>query len=99
RSVVFPLSLHDALPIWRAVRAPHRGRRGAWDVRGDALARVRPGGDTAHSPWHVRAFGGLLRRVLPESAAGPCADQARLHGGGRRSEEHTSELQSLAYIV
>src|SRR2546425_2662749 len=47
-----------------------------------------------------------VRRFLPGAARGP-GQGPRLHSGGRksrhrptrRSEEHTSELQSLAYLV
>src|SRR2546425_8760015 len=49
---------------------------------------------------------GAARRVLSHRAGGAGGDR-RGHGGGqdhrdqaaRRSEEHTSELQSLAYLV
>src|SRR3546814_9914566 len=39
----------------------------------------------------------LLHRILPDLAKelGEAAAAARLHAGRRRSEEHTSELQSL----
>src|SRR5687767_15632898 len=69
---LYPLSLHDALPIWTlramARRFPrsHDGEphsaQGAAALHGSALARGH-----AHTPL--------------------------------RSEEHTSELQSLAYLV
>src|SRR5687767_15253370 len=63
---IYPLSLHDALPICKVLRGAEAGeerRRGAVD----------------------RRVGGL-----------------RAQDGGNdelRSEEHTSELQSLAYLV
>ena len=50
------------------------GLRG--DVRGDALARLRRRGHAAHPARHVRALRRLLRRVLPEGAAGARADRA-----------------------
>src|SRR3712207_7786733 len=82
------LSLHDALPIFRApprrhLRVPDRGHRrrpGLRGVlrdppRGHAVARVRLGRG---------ARGGGSARAVPPV---------------RRSEEHTSELQSRQYLV
>ena len=50
------------------------GLRG--DVRGHAIARFRRRGHAPHPARHVRAVGRLLRRVLPEGAAGSRADRA-----------------------
>src|SRR5262249_61382864 len=82
---IYPLSLHDALPIWL------RWRRGVVSGRKAAgMARV----PSADRPGKVRL---------------PGADQAEPgaphpHGAldwerRRRSEEHTSELQSLTNLV
>src|SRR3989441_9545579 len=89
----YPLPLHDALPIYRMCRcgsARHTGRAGC--RRGcAAVGRSSP----------------AARRWPPELAAvragsGP-ANRGRwlagIDGGPDRSEEHTSELQSLAYLV
>src|SRR5205823_14311261 len=85
-----PLSLHDALPIFRLRRA-RRGRRGARRGRvgrdARALAGGRGGGEGAGA-WRDRAPDGGVRRAVPRRPA-----------PGPRSEEHTSELQSLAYPV
>src|SRR5205823_11095959 len=93
------LSLHDALPISRPVhvqvrrilRIGHqrvRVRSAAGLNRGD-LARLREIGDVedAHAAEALRAY--RRRHTLRAAIDSP----ARL----LRSEEHTSELQSLAY--
>src|SRR5205823_13819733 len=87
-----PLSLHDALPI--CLRAEHlrlferqfsllADDRRVQGVRGDVLR----GEDDA-----VRRV--ELRREPLGRHVEPVAEDA-----GERSEEHTSELQSLAYLV
>ena len=43
----------------------------------DARGRVRRGSEAADPRRHVRAVAWLLRRVLPEGAAGAAADRAR----------------------
>src|SRR5262249_62112797 len=69
---ISPLSLHDALPIWRRASA---GRR-----RRDMPAREHPSRRRAlRRPGHCRA-----------TIAFPAVE---------RSEEHTSELQSLTNLV
>src|SRR5205823_10152359 len=90
------LSLHDALPIYRDdCRA-----RQAW------LSRLRP----AHEQPRVgraRTRQERWRTAPPANAAGAqeaVRDLGRPHPDERaqareRSEEHTSELQSLAYLV
>src|SRR2546425_9064753 len=65
----------------------------ASDVRG-----ASPGGQTKHTPAHRRSIGpsGSHRRAgTCGNPSRACAALSRL----RRSEEHTSELQSLAYLV
>src|SRR2546428_8875227 len=74
---IYPLSLHDALPIWAPARV-HRRARGA-----------HCGADHAR---HVLEDHVVLR---PLHAAA-----ARQHDlGMKRSEEHTSELQSRSDLV
>src|SRR5205823_14737749 len=93
-TATYTLSLHDALPIWelpppRLVREPvDRVRR---DHRADRVGR-----DPVRDHHRLR---------------GPVAGAAGANRGGadrrgllvrrlpRRSEVHTSELQSLAYLV
>src|SRR2546425_8964125 len=89
---IYTLSLHDALPISR-----RPGGRGAHRADGgDLRLRPRPrlqGRPLAHGG---RRLSGVRRR----------RERHRRRDGGRgngrdggRSEEHTSELQSLAYLV
>src|SRR2546425_13130330 len=73
---IYTLSLHDALPISRAL--PHDAGLGA-------LRRSQQGGSALRGALPGRDGG----RHDPRSLARPL----------RRSEEHTSELQSLAYLV
>src|SRR5207248_9548668 len=94
-----PLSLHDALPIWRRGVAVDRraARPGAGRPAGGC-----PGGGGG-------AGGGPLRHAVAgpgrpppagERAAGPAARRrVVVRAGGPRSEEHTSELQSPYDLV
>src|SRR5205823_11247163 len=84
------LSLHDALPIY-AVR-----------LKGDLRCARRGDGHGAAAPLD----GERVRRVEPrhdlinDALAVIVRHATRgLFGGVTRSEEHTSELQSLAYLV
>ena len=69
-----------------------RQRRGdpRRDVRSHPRRRVRPGGQAPHHPRHLRPELRLLRRVLPEGAAGPHAHpaglRARVRARGRRRD-------------
>src|SRR5205823_14035729 len=87
-----PLSLHDALPISEPVRRRPplalEVQRGQWALHTDPLQDPR---------GHLRVLGEDLRRA----PAQPRAEPRELARGdeGERSEEHTSELQSLAYLV
>src|SRR5262245_36981434 len=93
--VYSPLSLHDALPIsaLRRAREPRvRGRRPAADGRPD---RGLP--DRAQ-----RCSRGLGRRRRLDRRArrgAPALRDREQHEGHGRSEEHTSELQSLRHLV
>src|SRR5205823_14523600 len=82
----YTLSLHDALPISGAARQ----RDGAHPPgpRDAAPTVPLPGGRVLPArPRH-----GRQRRLADDGAAGRAER-------GHRSEEHTSELQSLAYLV
>src|SRR5205823_6844162 len=87
---IYPLSLHDALPISEepppsARRSPARdrpARRGGGRGSGG-----RAGGEPCHRP---------PRGARSARATAPPGKGRRSQA---RSEEHTSELQSLAYLV
>src|SRR5262249_59508568 len=77
---LFPLSLHDALPIFASQLNRPTAQRIAHDLVAD-----------------LRLRGAALRTRQPERAAQGFADSALVDIG--RSEEHTSELQSLTNLV
>src|SRR5205814_10537638 len=94
RPLIYPLSLHDALPISLVpglcveLEFPLRSRSEpsqAWELRRLPLPQIRYN-PVNHSIQLVGRFG--LRR---SSLLG--------QPGGERSEEHTSELQSLRHLV
>src|SRR5205823_14960331 len=85
---LYTLSLHDALPIWWSAR-----RRSAISVRRRSpsrSSRAAAGHPTSGSGRHRSWWSDRECRPLPA---------IRWRGRGPRSEEHTSELQSLAYLV
>src|SRR5205823_7113643 len=83
-----PLSLHDALPISAGAPGP------APDLRGSAAILGLP----VAVPLDA---GGQLPHPLRGRGARPPRPHEHEEGAGLggRSEEHTSELQSLAYLV
>src|SRR5205823_13854377 len=83
---IYPLSLHDALPISAAAR-PGQAAAAGWCGPGSRSTRER------HDPGAP----GRRPGTGQDRAAGHPARAVRLRRG--RSEEHTSELQSLAYLV
>src|SRR5205823_14175233 len=98
-STFAPLSLHDALPIW--FKKP-RGQAFSWRVYVSSvdayLAANGPGrgvrraskGRMAKVEKEITSLRALVEAGIP-SASG--VDRL-----AERSEEHTSELQSLAYL-
>src|SRR3546814_5707016 len=95
------LSLHDALPISGKSRTPGRGRspdrRTARPPPGDGCCPHRTRTKSIRS-LHLH---GLPRRAgkITEQCIGQTADLVGGRGVAfRRSEEHTSELQSLMRI-
>src|SRR5205823_13443590 len=75
-----PLSLHDALPIWRSRNRPAK-----------RPALILPLGSARALPISSRKLLFLTcSKSNPTNSRRPRA---------MRSEEHTSELQSLAYLV
>src|SRR5205823_12280087 len=92
-SAISTLSLHDALPIWAFAAARRLQQR-----TGDSTRRPGRGGRTGCGrTWRHR-----LEKRSAGIAAGPggeCRRPRVLRFRPLRSEEHTSELQSLAYLV
>src|SRR5205823_12164773 len=98
-STLYPLSLHDALPIFGVSTMLRPGMLG-------------PGGSFSHSPScasTVRTIAASSARERPASSTTlPIASPAwrsvdpqsttQSNPTIARSEEHTSELQSLAYL-
>src|SRR5207249_11993281 len=84
-----PLSLHDALPI-----LPEREPRPDVDRRAHLLLEFHERRSRAAQPYHERAGEPGLHRLAAGELGLP-----ELHDGGRRSEEHTSELQSRFDLV
>src|SRR5205823_14207644 len=98
-SQIYTLSLHDALPI--SCQSPSIGPLTSdvkeFHVAGIALDEVAPGLHPVaheHRERLVRSSGVVDRDLLQNPVL-------RVHRGlpELRSEEHTSELQSLAYLV
>src|SRR2546425_10213173 len=78
--------------------------RGATSCRSTSRYRSRAPGDTRHERFEAVVRGGDAahprRREQPRARLQGCRRRAVLRRAGRgRSEEHTSELQSLAYLV
>src|SRR2546425_9224155 len=77
---IYPLSLHDALPLSSRPTVRAAARRAP---RAPAHDTRHPGSHPS-TPWSAR----------------PCRGRTTARAGrNTRSEEHTSELQSLAYLV
>src|SRR2546425_8642666 len=83
---IYTLSLHDALPIYRVGRHAAVGKA---QCRRELLRTVGT---------HRDARGELLARERA-IALNTDSDRTFEDSERNRSEEHTSELQSLAYIV
>src|SRR2546425_4484216 len=81
---IYTLSLHDALPICRSAR--------------NSIGTPRIGRNCFGSPGPARTPAPAATTTTPASgreSPGELTDAVHAH----RSEEHTSELQSLAYLV
>src|SRR5205823_8953359 len=95
-AALYTLSLHDALPICDATKAAKFGRIVAvCDVDDGRLAEAR-------KLWPDAEVSRDFRRVVERKdiAVVVCGTVDHWHTlVSLRSEEHTSELQSLAYLV
>src|SRR5205823_13442608 len=87
-----PLSLHDALPICSPSGCLPAGRPAALAARATGVLGTGPG--QRHEPPRQDPAAGVR---FGRCGGGSWAGEAGR--GGWRSEEHTSELQSLAYLV
>src|SRR5205823_9510467 len=94
---IHPLSLHDALPISDALGGGTRTDRipGRYAALSGCFARQRGPADSGHDD----RSGDVVTARTAGLAARESAAQAVTTSPDRRSEEHTSELQSLAYLV
>src|SRR5207249_11673125 len=95
RTDIYTLSLHDALPIWRADGPP-----APWTKSTDPTERERAG--AFPPPGHTGRERGRRSARVPErlSPAAPARPHPGWFAGAvPRSEEHTSELQSRFDLV
>src|SRR5205823_14433455 len=90
----YPLSLHDALPIWLL----DAGRRRPGARLPPALLAALPRHRRRHH-FRPRRAARTGPRGRPVQGRRLRARRPPLHVPLPRSEEHTSELQSLAYLV
>src|SRR5205823_12806382 len=94
----YTLSLHDALPIWTwnggREKAPAAICRKVAEVDDGETIEVWGDGTAVRSYTYVDDMVDGIRHLMDSNLDGPTNI-----GSPERSEEHTSELQSLAYIV
>src|SRR5205823_11073797 len=89
------LSLHDALPIYRRPGTDEE-RRGKRRI----ACETRDERQQANRQPALRQCRGTVRRCSRNARSlAPASDKGCRPGDRIRSEEHTSELQSLAYLV
>src|SRR5262249_62432743 len=94
---IYSLSLHDALPISRPDRNRRRAFRRAGRVARDLRAQDRQAARLDRLEPAGRRARAIRARDEPVAArADDRSGRARARG---RSEEHTSELQSLTNLV
>src|SRR5205823_12886394 len=93
---LYTLSLHDALPIWDS----HAHAGVPPESLLDSLGSFR---HRAHRTFIVKARRGDAVTVQFPAVSFERHEfnlgAAKIHANSNRSEEHTSELQSLAYLV
>src|SRR5205823_13305219 len=92
----YTLSLHDALPISSQFRKKKRPP----SRRNSETSSLTKNGEPCGSPFESGRRDLNPRPPEPHSGALPdCATSRKPPLHRSRSEEHTSELQSLAYLV
>src|SRR5205823_7108671 len=93
---IYTLSLHDALPISNDAANPFNSAVHYFQRLADfGFVRRSPGFHHAQiKPHHHQALAGFIVEFAADTLA-----LVFLHPEQVRSEEHTSELQSLAYLV
>src|SRR5205823_7805763 len=98
-AAIYTLSLHDALPIFGVVAV--LGEQGSDEVVGcSGFDEGDDVGGCADIRLVDQQDSGVDRELALEQQLDRVPDVLRQRLAGlRRSEEHTSELQSLAYLV
>src|SRR5205823_14099223 len=91
---IYPLSLHDALPISFDLSVSIPADRSS--ARGSPAASASAAASRRSLLLAARSCHNRSRNRPPANCAASTANRAAVCG---RSEEHTSELQSLAYLV
>src|SRR5205823_14691107 len=97
--VFYSLSLHDALPIWPAAISAAFATPRPSGSRRPSLPRYRESGRTRHGARNRGSRGTDLAVARGKwRGDGRQAETGHQAHRASRSEEHTSELQSLAYL-
>src|SRR5207253_5657697 len=87
-----PLPLHDALPIWS-------GKPGRITNARCSARRCRATRETAVASFRDKLISNVLSLPAPTSATRLAFQERSTTGVTKRSEEHTSELQSRGHLV
>src|SRR5205823_12370406 len=96
---IYALSLHDALPIYAEARTCSATRRSSVLVRHRRIVREEMARVGLHRHEAQTAQEAEHHWLLHRSRLASTPITSRTTSCRRRSEEHTSELQSLAYLV
>src|SRR5205814_4773902 len=94
-TVTSPLSLHDALPI----SLPGRWRRSMHLLDAGEEPAARAVGGLHEVPYFFEAHGVGARRLAHHAGEAHRGPVLAAFARDLRSEEHTSELQSLRHLV